>query len=253
MINWSSIDPNSTPGRIVRLPSRLLPRSAVMSIRRGAARDMKWIAGAAIHGCWLGTYELDKQRLVQRLVRPGMTVYDIGAQAGFYTLIFSRLVGPRGRVIAFEPSLREAHYLVEHVRLNRLDNVRIVQAAVGAAPGLCGFTTDRPVTQNQLTTSDETLMVPIVALDSLGLPEPDLIKMDIEGGESDALRGAVQTLREQQPIVLIALHGPEHASFCPAMLAECGYEVFDLDDKPVVPCQVDEVYALPRGISENRA
>ena len=61
-----------------------------------------------------------------------MTVYDVGAQAGFYTLMVSRIVGDSGQVFAFEPSVREARYLIEHVRLNQLRNVRIVQAAVGS-------------------------------------------------------------------------------------------------------------------------
>jgi protein-L-isoaspartate O-methyltransferase len=137
MINWSAIDPRSRRGQLIRLPARLLPKSAVMHIRHGPARGMRWISGSATHGCWLGTYELAKQALVARLVRPGMTVYDIGAQAGFYTLIFSRLVGPSGHVIAFEPCVSELGYLLAHVKLNALTNIRVVQAAVGgdATPG----------------------------------------------------------------------------------------------------------------------
>ena len=151
MPNWSAIDPKSTRGRLVRLPAKLLPKSTVMHIRHGPARGMKWISGSAVHGCWLGTYELEKQKLLERIVRPGMTVYDIGAQAGFYTLLCSRLVGDAGRVIAFEPSISEARYLLEHVRINQLANVSIVQAAVGASPSLSGFSSDRAICQNRLT------------------------------------------------------------------------------------------------------
>jgi FkbM family methyltransferase len=229
----------------VRLPARLLPRSTVMHIRRGPGRGMKWISGSATHGCWLGTYELEKQKLFAQLVRPGMTVYDIGAQAGYYTLMTSRMVGDSGQVFAFEPSVREAHYLIEHVRINRLHNVRIVQAAVGARAGLAGFSTDRAPCENQLTYQNDGLMVPVVALDSAGLPPPDLIKLDIEGGESDALVGMRGLLVQKRPVVFVALHGTEHATFCPKFLRGCGYSIFDvggnriLDDFPV-----DEIYAL---------
>jgi hypothetical protein len=104
MINWTDIDLGSRRGQLIRLPARLLPKSAVMHIQRGPARGMRWISGSATHGCWLGTYELPKQALVERLVRPGMTVYDIGAQAGFYTLVFSRLVGSAGLSLRSSPA-----------------------------------------------------------------------------------------------------------------------------------------------------
>jgi hypothetical protein len=71
MINWSAIDHRSLAGRLLRAPMRMIPAGAVMSIRRGPARGMKWIAGSAIHGCWLGTDELDKQ-MAFRFVRPYM-------------------------------------------------------------------------------------------------------------------------------------------------------------------------------------
>jgi FkbM family methyltransferase len=246
MVNWSAIDPQSVPGRIVRFPSRLLPKSAVMRIRSGPARGLKWITGSSLHGCWLGTFELAKQRLLERLVRPGMTVYDIGAQAGFYTLCLSRMVGESGRVFAFEPFAENVHNLLDHVRMNDLRNVRIVQAAVARCSGLRGFTTDRGACENVLAGEIATLLVPTMSLDSLSLPAPDLIKMDIEGGESEALRGSRRILSEHRPAVLIALHGPEHARFCGDFLKSLGYEVQSLSKQPSEPSPVpDEIYALP--------
>lgn len=245
-MNWSAIDPRSTRGRIVRLPAKLLPKSTVMHIRRGPARGMKWISGSAVHGCWLGTYELEMQNLLEQFVQPGMTVYDVGAQAGFYTLLCSKLVGDAGWVIAFEPSISEARYLLEHVRINHLTNVSIVQAAVGASPSLCGFSSDRAICQNRLTVENDKLLVPVISLDLVTLRPPDVIKMDIEGGESDALKGARALLVKHRPIVLLALHGPEHAGFCPEFLRSCGYRVFDLADVPVSGAAVsDEIYARP--------
>ena len=197
---------------------------------------MKWISGSAVHGCWLGTYELEKQKLLERIVQPGMTVYDIGAQAGFHTLLCSKLVGDAGRVIAFEPSISEARYLLEHVRINQLENVSIVQAAVGASASLCGFSSDRAMCQNRLTAENDQLLVPVISLDSVTLPPPDVIKMDIEGGESDALRGAESLLKRFHPFLLVALHGPDHACFCPRLLRSCGFKVFDFKDR-----QIDDV------------
>jgi FkbM family methyltransferase len=188
-LNWSAIDNHSLAGRALRAPLRLLPPSAVMKIRRGPAKGLKWIAGSSEHGCWLGTYELPKQNLLERLVRPGMTVYDIGAQAGFYTLCLSRMVGETGRVFAFEPFADNVRNLLEHVRMNGLRNVRIVQAAVAGCSGVRGFTTDQNACGNALAGGDAGLLVPTVGLDLLSLPPPHLIKMDIEGGELEADAG----------------------------------------------------------------
>jgi FkbM family methyltransferase len=254
-VNWSAINPSSVVGRIVRLPGRLLPVGSVMRIRRGPARGMKWIAGSSIHGCWLGTYELEKQAALQRFVRSGMTIYDIGAQAGFYTLFFSRLTGEGGRVFAFEPCPYETRFLVDHVRMNSLTNVKIIQAAVGDRTRFVGISTDRGSCQNQICDDSSTaLMVPCVDLDSLDLPPSDLIKIDVEGTESAVLEGAQRILREARPVVFVALHSNEQRRKCAAILRVAGYTICDLQGQPVkgVP-ETDEIYAVPTSDGRNRA
>jgi FkbM family methyltransferase len=247
-INWSAIDNRSTRGRLLRIPLRLLPDKRVMAIRRGPAAGMKWIAGSADHGCWLGTYELAKQHALERFVRPEMTVYDIGAQAGFYTLFFSRLVGPTGTVYAFEPCAYEARYLLDHIRLNDLQNVRVIQAAVWTASGLAALTTDRGQTQNAISGStDSILQVPTLALDDLHIPPPHLIKMDVEGAESAVIEGAKQTLHRHRPIVFIALHGAEQRHACVRLLRQSNYQLYELDGRPLAEsAESDEIYALPQ-------
>lgn len=234
-------------GRILRLPARALPAGTVMRIRRGPARGMKWISGSAIHGCWLGTYELDKQRALERFVRPGMTVYDIGAQAGFYTLFFSRLVGDAGRVYAFEPCPYEARFLVDHTRINRLENVQIIQAAVSERAGFVGMTFDRGMTQNEIcNSSDSNLIVPSLTLDDSGLARPEVIKMDVEGAEFAVLNGARQMLRKARPVVFVALHGSKQRAACLEIFTELGYRVYGLGGEPADDASpIDEIYALP--------
>jgi FkbM family methyltransferase len=128
---------------------------------------MKWIAGSSIHGCWLGTYELEKQQALERFVRRGMTVYDIGANGGFYTLFFSRLVGDMGRVFAFEPCPYAARFLIDYVQMNGLSNVRVIEAAVSEKAELMGMSFDRGMSQNQLC-SNSALMVPTISLAGCG-------------------------------------------------------------------------------------
>ena len=247
-INWSGIDDRSALGRLLRLPLRLLPKTTVMTIRKGPAAGMKWIAGSANHGCWLGTYELPKQRSLERFVRPGMTIFDIGAQAGFYTLLFSRLTGPSGTVYAFEPCAYEAHYLLDHIRMNGLRNVRVIQAAVWAASGLGALTVDRGQTQNAISGfTDSILQVPTLSLDGLNLPPPNLIKMDVEGAESAVLEGAKRTLEHHRPVVFVALHGAEQRRACAEFLQASNYELYELDGTPLADdARTDEIYALPQ-------
>lgn len=246
-INWSGIDNHSICGKMLRLPLRTIPSATVVKIRRGPAKGLKWIVGSSTHGCWLGTYELEKQHALERFIRPGMTVYDIGANAGFYTLFFSRLSGPLGTVYAFEPFPYEVRYLLDHVRINDLTNVRVMQAAVGSSGDIQGFTIDRGCTTNMLCGDRDALFqVPTVALDELTCPPPDLIKMDVEGGESAILRGAESTLRGRRPIVFVALHGAEQKRACIGLLRNAGYRIYELAGVPVGgEPRTDEIYAVP--------
>ena len=125
-------------GRILRLPLHLIPKSAVVTVRSGLNKELRWVVGTSIHGCWLSHYEQEKQSRVRQLVKPGMTVLDIGANAGFYTLAFSRLVGDTGHVYAFEPLAQNAANILRRLELNAIKNVTLIQVAVAGEPGLRG-------------------------------------------------------------------------------------------------------------------
>jgi hypothetical protein len=137
MVNFSAISSRSRMGKLLRLPLRLLPSNAVLPILQGRLKGKKWIVGSSVHGCWLGSYEFDKQRLFEQTVTRGSVVFDIGAHVGFYTLLSSVLVGTVGKVFAFEPVPRNLHYLYEHLRFNDATNVTVTEAAVADA---CGTT-----------------------------------------------------------------------------------------------------------------
>jgi FkbM family methyltransferase len=211
---------------------------------------MKWIIGSGNHGCWLGSYELDKQCTLAHFVKTGMVVYDIGAQAGFYTLFFSRLVGD-GQVYAFEPFAENLHHLISHIRLNNVQNVQVIQVALAERSGLGGFSVDRGKYQNTLTDAvGACVLVPTLSLDEAleihGLAPPDIIKMDVEGAEAAVLEGARRTLEGYRPIVFVALHGEGQKRACCALLEAMGYRLFGLDGVPLVgPLETDEVYAIP--------
>ncbi len=101
-------------GKAIRLPLRLIPNNMVVPVLGGINRGMRWVTGAGTtSGCWLGSYEEDHVGALRQVVRPGMIAYDVGANAGFYTLALSRIVGDAGRVFSFEPDARNAHSCVD--------------------------------------------------------------------------------------------------------------------------------------------
>ena len=243
-MNWSSISTRSLMGRALRLPGRLIPKSAMIPIRRGPAKGMKWTVGANTHGCWLGTYELGKQRALMRFVREGMTIYDVGAQAGFYTLFFSKLVGPDGHVYAFEPCPIGGRDLVRHIEVNAITNVTILQVAVSDAAAMTPFSIDRNTCMNGLV-AESRLLVPTARLDDFA-HKPQLIKMDVEGGESRALMGARRLIESARPILFIALHGCEQFECVTSILRDFRYDKFSLEGTPIPGTpETDEIYALP--------
>jgi FkbM family methyltransferase len=189
--------------------------------------------GASIH---LGKVEPEQTRCVVTRLNPGGIFFDVGANVGYYSLLAARRVGPRGRVVAFEPLARNVLFLERHLRLNRVANVTIVQAACSDHIGVDCFIEDlNPALGHLAISADERARgrrVESVTLDSvaerIGL-RPDMIKIDVEGAELRALRGATVTLSSGRPIVLLSTHSEELRSECIALLAGLGYRVEPLN------------------------
>lgn len=241
----------TTVGKILRLPLRLIPDSAVLRVCSGVNKGMKWIVGSSTHGCWLGSYETEKQAVVSRLTKPGMVVYDIGANAGFYTLAFARLATRSGQVWAFEPLACNIDFLREHAAMNKLDNVRVVQAAVADKTGLAGLDVAHDGSMGVLG-KQAGYLVPTVSLDELidsgALPEPDLIKMDVEGAESMVFDGARKLLSRRRALLVVACHSAEQRERCQAALRANRYRIFYLNGEEHLDSvlNIDEIYALPQ-------
>src|SRR6202035_6157006 len=97
----------------------------------------RWLGqkSALDHELMHGSFEDAEKRFVQNVLRPGMTVVDVGAHHGLYTLLAAKCVGRRGKVIAFEPSRRERRRLLRHIRVNRSWNVMVEACALGNQAG----------------------------------------------------------------------------------------------------------------------
>ena len=222
-----SLSYTSRAGKLARLPLSLVPDNRVVPILAGINKGMKWITGSGpSRACWLGSYEADHVSALPKLIRPGMTAYDVGANTGFYTLALSKLVGPSGRVFAFEPEATNVHFLRRHIKLNGLTNVTIVQAAVSSEIGMVPFEGSGATGG---VSRQSSYLVPSISLDEFNAPSPSFIKMDIEGAELLALRGAKRLLEQARPALCLATHSPQLRSESMSILSDLGYRFTDFD------------------------
>lgn len=149
------------------------------------------------------------------LLSPGMTVLDVGSNFGWYTALFSHLVGPTGRVHAFEPLPAAFAETTETVELNRLSQATVHNVAVSDSPGNLVFSLDpkRSEIASALegATGTERVECRTTTLDHFiaesGLEEVHLVKVDVEGLELEVLRGADELLRNQGPVLSLEFAG----------------------------------------------
>ncbi len=220
-----------------------------MRVLAGANRGMKWVVGTSVHGCWLGTYESDTQGVIGAHVRAGSTIFDIGANAGFYSLAFSRMCGPSGSVWAFEPLAENVANLLRHVQINHLQNVTVVQAALSDTAGFAGFHVAENNSMGSLSLSATAYRVPTSTLDEMisrhGAPVPDFVKMDVEGAEHAVLLGASQLLARRSATWLVALHGDTQCRDCVVAFESNGYSVTRIDGSPAGRRAEEQILAVP--------
>jgi FkbM family methyltransferase len=158
---------------------------------------------------WLGTHEPHMQTALVELVRPGAIVYDIGAHAGFFTLLLSRIVGRSGRVLAFEPHPANAARLLANLEANACQNVELHAVAVSDCAGTQRFSFHESSLEGSLAANGANVAVTTVdALISDGAPAPSLMKIDVEGAEGRVTAGARRTLAAHRPLLLMEVHSP---------------------------------------------
>ncbi len=183
---------------------------------------------------WLGIVERPLQRLAIANVHKGDVVYDIGANVGLHTLLFSRLVGEDGHVFAFEPSPPTARKLAEHLRLNKVKNVTIIEKAVSRQEGTLRLCLNEDPCQTHLDENGE-ISVATTSIDTLirELPPPNCIKMDIEGAEVEALPGGEKCFRTYKPKLFLATHFGSDVKCC-ELLRSWGYKTNFFEDRDLL-------------------
>ncbi|MCH7703118.1 MAG: FkbM family methyltransferase [Planctomycetes bacterium] len=187
------------------------------------------------HGAW----EPDATAVVDRHVNRGMTVVDVGAHTGYYSLLFAKRIGRTGRVIAFEPEAVGLDYLRRNIALNQHENVTIVPLALSDWSGTAAIegktylcvpsvfadarehASDRSdaaglalrragridvtsAADNPIRTAAFDELVP-----ELGIRRLDFVKIDVEGAEWHVLKGMRASLERWSPGLLLEIHPPQ--------------------------------------------
>ena len=131
-------------GPSLRKMARRYPEGSIVNIENGHLAGYRWQRSQRyVSGYWLGHYELPIQECLVRELKPGDVFYDIGANAGFFTLLGSKCVGPTGQVFAFDPLPENVHSIRSQVKLNGLENCSVVEAAVSDQQGIVKFSSGR--------------------------------------------------------------------------------------------------------------
>lgn len=175
---------------------------------------LSWNDGIGRFVFWREAFELGETNWLMNFLTPGMTVFDVGAHQGYYTLLASKKVGKTGKVFSFEPSIRESRRLKLNLRLNRLgSNVVLEPTALSNREGESDFfvclgpdTGCNSLQSPDVQGSIKKMKVPLTTLDAYitkhNIKRIDFMKVDVEGGERDLFSGASIALKNLRPIIL---------------------------------------------------
>ena len=169
-----------------------------------------------------GWYDDEKMeiQIFEKYLKSGMTVLDLGANVGFYTMLSRSIIGENGQVFAFEPSQRNANLIRASIEENSFTNVKVVEAAVSDKIGTSTLylspdqssahsLLDLDFKYDKNSEIKKTADVKVITIDdylekTVGNFKINFIKMDIEGSESNAIKGMKKTFDENKHLILIS-------------------------------------------------
>jgi FkbM family methyltransferase len=192
-----------------------------------------------------GSFEPNEFAFLDKVLKPGMVFLDVGANDGYYTLFAAQRVGPGGRVLAFEPSTRERVNLKRNVARNKMGNVTVIPAALGASSGTADLQLAQGVHAGHNTLGhfandgvqpESVEQVDVRTLDGvareLGLTRIDAMKIDVEGAEASVIAGAREVLAGARPLIVLEIsdkalrgQGSDAQRLIGTLRGELGYEI----------------------------
>lgn len=207
--------------RLISFASRNVFGNVTYTVRHGLLAGMKRKGGLGfLPSGLIGSSETQETVFWRSLDLRDKIVYDVGAFEGLLTLFFARQAR---QVISYEPNSRNYQRLVENVRLNDLRNVTVRKRGVGAEerkttlvwnPAMPGGASAEPMIAGEIRNAAQPMRSEEIVITTLdqdiaetSLPAPDLLKIDIEGLELEALQGARHTLEQHAPALFLEMHG----------------------------------------------
>lgn len=208
------------------------------------ANDIKlWLNKNSYLGSYIvehNEWESDSVSIVKEIVKENQVVADVGANFGYYTTLLSRLVGSEGKVLAFEPTAFFRRKLIRNLQENEMDNVEVFDFGLSDKEETLEIKIDDSTASLHMPSTDSFDLkeeIRLVRFDDFiiasGITKLDFIKIDVDGHEPAFIRGALNTLRNLKPAILLEVN---HLNYLEAgvtawefyeLIKEMGYRIFN--------------------------
>lgn len=249
---------------VAATPLALFP----VRVRTGLAEGARWTFAPFSANWRYGGAEADVAAGVRHLPHGlrGIVFWDFGAHHGIHTVGIALNAGPTGQAVAFEPDPAAFARLSRHVRMNGLDNVRLIAAGASSETGRGTlFTHGREGSSNShlLYHAHDDMAgvsridIDIVAPDDLvadgTIRLPDLVKVDVQGHGAQAIAGSIESIRTAKPIIVFSNHSEAEQSGTRALLEPLRYRPLSLGGEAIGWEEIDECLILPDTVPAARA
>lgn len=208
--------------------NRVLP--VLSSSLRGTRLRVNGLVKGSV---FIHDYEPDKQNAFRFLLRENSIFFDVGANVGLHSYYVTRKF-PKVKIVAFEPLPGNAAYIRETIQLNGFKNIQVVETAVSAQEGEAFFDNTMNNSMGMLVARQTSLKVKLITLNDYTRQNniyPDVLKIDVEGAESDVLKGSSHLIAQAKPCFIIELHNPVQDLEVARILLGHGYSIFRLSEK----------------------
>lgn len=219
-----------------------------VKIQNGPLKGYKWNLASLNNYFFIGTHEEDQIDYLLDNLEAKDTFYDIGANAGYFSIAAATKIKDDNKIFAFEPLPRFVEIINHHKKVNNMNNIKVFPLALSNKEGEIEFS-DAPRTSGNtyiqdsdiFKNTDNIIKVKMIPLDTVfeqtkGITPPKIMKIDCEGAEYDVLQGAEKVIEKYKPIILLSTHDrhlPGVKDDCLNFLSKLGYEFEeqDLGDK----------------------
>lgn len=204
----------------------------------------------------LGIYEYKKMKLFKKLVKPNMTILDIGVNKGYFSLLSAKLMKDKGNILSFEPDPDNCKWIKKSIAANNYKSIRLFQIALFNKNGKKTFFKGAKSGHHSLIKNSGLGSTTIQTqklddfIDEENITKINLIKIDVEGADIEVLEGAQKLLKNQSPKLIIDIHKIDRKKFF-NLLENLSYNIFDynndgfqkITEKEFLYEEINEIYA----------